>query len=77
MTMIRHSELQFLAILRQAEGGLSVAQLAATINDPYKTEVIWRRGTCKTMEEIEQETLNWADWFNNRGQLQPTRNIHA
>jgi transposase InsO family protein len=31
--------------------------LAETINGLYKTEVIRRRSSCKTMEEVELETL--------------------
>jgi hypothetical protein len=38
--------------------------LAETINGPYKTEVIRRRSSWKTMEELEMETLKWLDWLN-------------
>ena len=41
----------------------------------YKTEVIRRRSAWKTMEEVELETLQWVDWFNNRRLLEPTGNI--
>jgi transposase InsO family protein len=40
--------------------------LAETINGLYKTEVIRRRSSWKTMNEVELETLKWVDWFNNR-----------
>jgi putative transposase len=35
--------------------------LAETINGLYKTEVIRRRSSWKTMEQVEMETLQWVD----------------
>jgi putative transposase len=49
--------------------------LAETINGLYKTEVIRRRSSWKTMEEVEMETLKWVDWFNHRRLLEPIGNI--
>jgi len=49
--------------------------LAETINGLYKTEVIRRRSSWKTLEEVELETLNWFKWFNNRRLLEPIGNI--
>ena len=49
--------------------------LAETINGLYKTEVIRRRSSWKTMEEVEMETLKWVDWLNNRRLLDPIGNI--
>jgi putative transposase len=49
--------------------------LAETINGLYKTEVIRRRSSWKTMEAVEMETLKWVDWFNNRRLLEPIGNI--
>ena len=49
--------------------------LAETINGLYKTEVIRRRSSWKTAEEVELETLKWVDWFNNRRLLEPIGNI--
>ena len=49
--------------------------LAETINGLYKTEVIRRRSSWKTMEQVELETLKWVDWFNNRRLLEPIGNI--
>ena len=49
--------------------------LAEIINGLYKTEVIRRRSSWKTMEEVELETLKWVDWFNNRRLLEPIGNI--
>lgn len=40
--------------------------LAETINGLYKTEVIHRRGTRKTMESVELATLEWVAWFNHQ-----------
>ena len=44
---------------------------AETINGLYKTEVIRRRSSWKTMEQVGLETLKWVDWFNNRRLLEP------
>ena len=49
--------------------------LAETINGLCKTEVIRRRGSGRTMEEVEMETLKWVDWFNHRRLLAPIGNI--
>ena len=49
--------------------------LAETINGLYKTEVIRRRSSWKTAEEVELETLKWVDWFNNRRLLEPIGHI--
>ena len=49
--------------------------LAETINGLYKTEVIRRRSSWKTMEEVEMQTLKWVDWFNHRRLLEPIGNI--
>jgi putative transposase len=45
--------------------------LAETINGLYKTEVIRRRSSWKTVEDVELETLKWVDWFNNLRLLEP------
>ena len=49
--------------------------LAETINGLYKTEVIRRRKSRRTIDEVELETLKWVDWFNNRRLLEPIGNI--
>jgi putative transposase len=49
--------------------------LAETINGLYKTEVIRRRSSWKTIDDVEMQTLNWVDWFNNRRLLEPIGNI--
>jgi transposase InsO family protein len=45
--------------------------LAETINGLYKAEVIHRRSSWRTREEVEWATLHWVDWFNNRRLLEP------
>ena len=35
--------------------------LAETIIGLYKTEVIWRNGPWRNMEEVEFATLEWVD----------------
>ncbi len=49
--------------------------LAETINGLYKAEVIHRRGPWRSFEIVEFATLEWVDWFNNRGLLEPIGNI--
>jgi putative transposase len=49
--------------------------LAETINDPFKTEVIRRRGPWRNLEAVEFATLEWVDWYNNRRLLEPIGNI--
>ena len=49
--------------------------LAETINGLFKTEVIHRRGPCRSFEAVEFATLEWVDWFNNRRLLEPIGNI--
>ncbi len=49
--------------------------LAETINGLYKAEVIHRRSSWRTREEVEWATLKWVDWFNNRRLLEPIGNI--
>ena len=45
--------------------------LAETINGLYKAEVIHRRSSWRSFEEVEMATLTWVDWFNNRRLLEP------
>ena len=40
--------------------------LAETINGLYKTEVIYKDGPWKGLEQVELTTLDWVDWFNNK-----------
>jgi putative transposase len=32
----------------------------------FKTELIRRRGPWRGLDQVELETLEWVDWFNNR-----------
>lgn len=49
--------------------------LAETINGLYKAEVIHRKSSWRTRDEVEWATLHWVDWFNNRRLLEPIGNI--
>jgi len=49
--------------------------LAETIIGSFKTEVIRRRGPCRTTDAVEYATLEWGDWFNHRRLLEPIGNI--
>jgi putative transposase len=88
--LVHHSDrgVQYVSIRyteRLAEAGLEPSvgsvgdsydnALAETINGLYKAEVIHRRASWHTREEVEWATLNWVDWFNNRRLLEPIGNI--
>lgn len=45
--------------------------LAETINGLYKAEVIHKDGPWRGLDDVEQATLTWVDWFNHRRLLQP------
>ena len=45
--------------------------LAETINGLYKAEVIHRKSSWQTIEQVELETLDWVDWYNNRRLMEP------
>jgi putative transposase len=79
--LIHHSDrgVQYLAIRyteRLAEAGAVASvgskgdsydnALAESVNGLYKTELIWRRGPWRTVEEVELATLRWVDWWNHR-----------
>jgi len=88
--LVHHSDrgVQYVSIRyteRLAEAGLEPSvgsvgdsydnALAETINGLYKAEVIHRRPSWRTRDEVEWATLNWVDWFNNRRLLEPIGNI--
>jgi putative transposase len=50
-------------------------EMAETIIGLFKTEVIWRSGPWKNIDEVEYATLEWVDWFNNRRLLEPIGDI--
>ncbi|MGH6753804.1 MAG: IS3 family transposase [Bradyrhizobium sp.] len=49
--------------------------LAEAINGLYKAEVIHRRTSWRSREEVEWATLKWVDWFNNRRLMGPLGHI--
>jgi len=84
--LIRHSDrgVQYLSIRyteRLAEAGIersvgSVGDsydnaLAESVIGLFKTEVVWRRGPWRNIDEVEIAVLEWVDWFNNRRLLEP------
>lgn len=48
--------------------------LAETINGPYNAEVIHSRVPWRSLDAVENATLEWGDWFNNRRLLEPFGN---
>lgn len=32
----------------------------------YKTELIWRRSSWRSFEQVEYESMKWIDWYNER-----------
>jgi len=49
--------------------------LAESVIGLFKTEVIWRRGPWRGIEDVEFATLEWVSWFNTRRILEPIGNI--
>jgi transposase InsO family protein len=49
--------------------------LAETIIGLYKAELIYKDGPWQGVEQVELNTLDWVDWFNNRRLLGPIGNI--
>jgi len=79
--LVHHSDRgsQFLAIVyteRLADAGAVTSvgskgdsydnALAESVNGLYKTEVIRRRPSWRSVEEVELATLRWVDWYNLR-----------
>ena len=88
--LIHHSDrgVQYVSIRyteRLAEAGLEPSvgsvgdsydnALAETINGLYKAEVIHRRSSWRSREEVEWATLQWVDWYNNRRLMEPLGHI--
>ena len=40
--------------------------LAESVNGLYKTELVYRRGPWRGLEDLELATLTWVDWYNHR-----------
>ena len=73
-TSIRYTERLAAAGIERSVGSVGDSYdnaLAETINGLYKTEVIWRRGPWRNVDDVEYATLVWVDWFNNRRLLEP------
>ncbi len=49
--------------------------MAETIIGLYKTELIYKEGPWKGVEQVELKTLDWVYWFNNRRLFEPIGNI--
>lgn len=49
--------------------------MAETINGLYQAEVIHKNGPWCGLDDVEQATLTWVDWFNNRRILQPIGDV--
>ena len=88
--LIHHSDrgVQYVSISyteRLAEAGIepSVGRvgdsydnaLAETIIGLYKTELIYKDGPWRGVEQVELKTLDWVDWFNNCRLFEPIGNI--
>jgi transposase InsO family protein len=88
--LIHHSDRgsQYLSIRyteRLAEAGIESSvgsvgdsydnALAECIIGLFKTEVIWRRGPWKTINEVEYAVCEWVDWYNNRRLLESIGDI--
>ena len=46
--------------------------IAEAVIGLFKTEVIRRRGPCRSLEAVEFAGLEWVDWFNTRRLLERT-----
>ncbi len=88
--VIHHSDIgyQYLSIRytdRLAEAGFNASvgrvgdwcdnALAETINGLYKAEVIYKDDPWRGLEDVEQATLTWVQWFNNRRRLRPISDV--
>jgi len=88
--LIHHSDrgVQYVSISyteRLAEAGIEPSvgsvgdsydnALAETVIGLYKTELIYKEGPWRGMEQVEFATLDWVDWFNNRRLFEPIGNI--
>jgi transposase InsO family protein len=88
--LIHHSDrgVQYVSISyteRLAEAGIAPSvgrvgnsydnALAETIIGLYKTELIYKEGPWRGVEQVELKTLDWVDWFNTRRLFEPIGNI--
>ncbi len=49
--------------------------MVETIDGLFKAEVIWRRGSWRSRQEIEHATLEWVRWFNTKRLIKPIGGI--
>ena len=49
--------------------------MAESINSLYKTEVIYKDGPWRGLDDVERGTLTWVDWFNNKRLLTPIDDV--
>jgi putative transposase len=49
--------------------------MAESINGLFKAEVIHRRRSWKSCEQVELATLKWVTWFNTTRLFEPIGNI--
>ena len=68
-TSIRYTERLGESGMRPSVGSVGDSYdnaLAESIIGLYKTEVIHRRSSWRSFEDVEMATLEWVDWYNNR-----------
>jgi len=49
--------------------------LAESVIGLYKTEVIWRQGPWKRLDDVEFATLDWVCWYNEKRLPEPIGDI--
>jgi putative transposase len=71
---VQYTAIRYTARLEEAGMAASVGSkgdsydnaLAETINGLYKTELIRRRGSWRSVAEVEQATASWVAWWNTQ-----------
>jgi putative transposase len=49
-----------------SRGDSNDCALTESFNSPYKTALVCQRGPCRGLGDVELDTLEWVDWFNQR-----------
>ena len=73
-TSIRYTERLGESKMRPSVGSVGDSYdnaMAESIIGLYKTEVIHKRASWKSLEDVEMATLEWVDWYNNRRLMGP------
>ena len=73
-TSIRYTERLGESEMRPSVGSVGDSYdnaMAESIIGLYKTEVIHKRASWKSLEDVEMATLEWVDWYNNRRLMGP------